>query len=166
MSIPEVRDVSLFHHHPEVPSSSGSVTLSLLVQAGTDGRLADNFRLALTAVRLQAVEFDGSACIEHARFHHYQFRCEFQPGDLEFPLNRLSTKWENLEDLVSAGKILVIADDDSEEHGTDGQSFLELWAKHRNDARAPACSVRWMIVLDDDMNYFLTLQSLPASATR
>ena len=165
MTIPEVRDIGLFSQHPEVPSSSGTTVLSLLIQAGSDGRLADNFRLVLTAARNSAMDFDGSACLEHVRFHHYQFRCEFQPADLDFQLNRLSTKWENLEDLVSAGRLLVIAGDE-EDDDTDGQSFLELWAKHRDDGHPPACALRWLVSLDDDLNFVLLLESLPTSASR
>ncbi len=166
MSFPEVRDIGLFFEHPEVAAPAGTIVLSLLIQAGEDGRLADNFRLTLTAVRNHRVSFSGSACYEHARFHNFVFRCEFQPSDLVFLQNRFTSKWMDLADLVSAGSVLVLADEDHSDDQEDSDGFLQLLEKHKDDAHPPACAIRWMIVMDDVCNFNLMLQSLPATAAR
>jgi len=155
----EIRPSSEFLDDPDVPCGSSNPHLSLLVHLTEDGRVADNFRAALTAHRSIAARFKGRDLFTHKQFHSFKFEFEAAPHEIHLPVGHLAAPWENVADLVAAGRIKAYREG-------DGPSFQDLWEKHSGDASRPSAAVRWAAVLSNDHDLNLVLQGLPADAGR
>ena len=129
----------------DLQALSGSICphLSLLVQVTDDGRIADNFRVALSATRIHTVRFGGAEIFAHKQFHPFTFTYEIAPAEIQFPVGKTAAGWESLAEMISAGKVLAV-------RNGPGPDFLEVWEKHAGDAARPGAAVRWAAVADDD----------------
>ena len=85
-----VRPAADFLEDPDAPCGTACPSLSLLVLLTDDGRVGDNFRIALNSVRPAVARFAGEAIFVHKRFHPYNFTYEVAPHELEFPVGRLA----------------------------------------------------------------------------
>jgi hypothetical protein len=145
------RPSSEFMEDPDAPFGSSCLHVSLLVQVTNDGRVADNFRVALNANRIHAASFKGADIFPHKQFHPFSFKYETAPAEVSIPVGKTAGAWDSIADLVSAGKMLAI-------RNGPGPDFLEVWEKHSRDASKPSASVRWAVVLDDEAGSNLALQ--------
>ena len=155
----DFRPAGEFMEDPQAPCGSACPHVSLLVQVTDDGRVADNFRVALSATRIHTARFKGADIFIHKQFHPFSFTYEMAPAEIEFPVGKTAGGWDSLADMVLSGKILAV-------RIGQGPDFLEVWEKHSGDASRPAAAVRWAVVLDDEAGTNLALQGLPADAKR
>jgi hypothetical protein len=154
---PEIRPANNFMDDPAAACGTRRPHLSLLAQVTDDGRLADEFRVAINAAQAVRVRFEGSDIFAHKQFHHFTFTYPVNPSEVSFPVGHLVTDWVNIHELVSAGRLLSVREG-------DGPDFLQVWEKHAADISRPGGSVRWGVTLDDGGGAELMLQGLPADA--
>jgi hypothetical protein len=154
---PEIRPANTFMDDPAVACGTRRPHLSLLAQVTDDGRLADEFRVAINSAQAVRVRFEGSDIFAHRQFHHFTFTYPVNPSELSFPVGHLVTDWVNIHELVSAGRLLSVREG-------DGPDFLQVWEKHAADISRRGGSVRWGVTLDDGGGAELMLQGLPADA--
>ncbi len=140
MTLHEVRPAAAFTDEPEHPGSSREPFLHLLTQVTESGHVSDNFRIAITAPQEVTFTFKGSAVFSHVWFRPYTFSYTVAAASIEFAVNRLTTEWENVSELVSAGKIVTTRED-------EGEPFLTVWRHHEKDASHPAASVRFAVIV-------------------
>ena len=112
--------------------------------------------MTLTGPRCVTVDFHGSDFFPHATLAPFQFEYQVDPDDLDFAVNRVSTPWVDLPDLVQEGTVVATTDGDIQ--------FEAKWAAHSGDNNPPGAALRWLIAVEDDDSIALHLQGLPASA--
>ena len=151
----EFRSITIFNDPTNTPVGSTQPHVELLAQTTAEGHIADCFRIQTSAAAGFSVRFKSAHLLQHAQLHRYTFTWDIDVNSLKWPLNRFTTAWENLTDLVRGGKIMVLDDPEAEEVET---SFLTWWEARSKDACAPAASVRWAVVAEDDGTLELQLQ--------
>jgi hypothetical protein len=151
----EFRSITIFKDPTNTPVGSTQPHVELLAQSSAEGQIADCFRLHTSAAASFSLRFKAAHLLQHQQLHRYTFSWDIDVNSLSWPLNRFSTPWENLTDLVRGGKVMVLDDPDAEEVET---SFLTWWEARAKDACAPAGAVRWAIVAEDDGTLELQLQ--------
>jgi hypothetical protein len=100
--------------------------------------------------------FKGSDLFTHAQFRCFDFSYTVRPAGLSFAWNRLATEWANVSELVSAGMMQSLRED-------EGDAFLDVWDRHVKDAAHPAAAVRFVEVMNDDFEFDLMLEGRPAA---
>jgi len=151
----EFRSITIFNDATNTPVGSTGPMVELLAQAGAEGHIADCFRIHTSAAAGHNLRFKAAHLLQHEQLHRYTFTWEVDVNSLIWPLNRFTTAWENITDLVRGGKVMVMDDPDAEEVET---SFLTWWEARAKDACAPAGAVRWAVVAEDDGTLELQLQ--------
>ena len=151
-----IREEAAFTEHPRAEHGIRKPHLNLLAKVGPQAQLVDDFRVALTGPKCVTVDFHGSDFFPHAALAPFQFEYQVDPDDLDFLVNRLSTPWKDLPDLVHSGDIVAT---------TDGDDHFEVkWALHSGDSNPPGAALRWIVAVEDDDSIALHLQGLPPSA--
>ena len=151
----EFRSITTFQDPTNTPIGPERPFVELLAQSTGEGHVADCFRIHTSSVTDVGIRFKAAHFLQHAQLHRYTFSMEVNANELSWPLNRFTTAWENLTDLVRRGKVMVIDDPAAEEVET---SFLTWWESHSKDACAPAGAIRWALVAEDDGSLELQLQ--------
>ena len=151
----EFRSITTFKDPTNTPIGPERPFVELLAQVSGDGHIADCFRLHTSSMADVGIRFKAAHLLQHTQLHRYTFSMEVDANSLVWPLNRFTTAWENLTDLVRGGKVLVMDDPDAEDVES---SFLTWWEAHSKDACAPAGAVRWALVAEDDGTLELQLQ--------
>ena len=158
----DFRSITIFNNPTNTPVGSEQGLVELLAQSTAEGIIADCFRLHTSAAATIAVRFKSSHLLQHHQLHRYTFSWDVDVNSLNWPLNRFTTPWENLTDLIRGGKVMVVDDPDAEEVET---SFLTWWDARAKDACAPAAAVRWAVVAEDDGVLELQLQGINAGTS-
>ena len=151
----DFRSLTIFKDPTNTPVGSEQGLVELLAQSTAEGVIADCFRLHTSVAATLGVRFKASHLLQHNQLHRYTFSWDVDVNALNWPLNRFTTPWENLTDLIRGGKVMVIDDPDAEEVES---SFLTWWDARAKDACAPAGAVRWAVVAEDDGTLELQLQ--------
>ena len=153
----EFRSITIFKDPTNTPVGSELAHVELLAQATAEGLIADCFRVETSASAPFGLRFKAAHLLQHNQLHRYSFSWEIDVNKLTWPLNRFTTPWENLTDLIRGGKVMVMDDPDAEEVET---TFLTWWDARSKDACAPAGAVRWAVVAEDDGTLELQLQGI------
>ncbi len=132
----------------------------LLVQVDDDGRAESHFRFALEGKKLEA-DFRSEDIYSDDTLSGFSLRLHVRAEDVELRQNCLSSKWEDLDDLVAKNVVLVSSDSSLEDAGTEFRAAFEA-AKERNPALGAA--VRWALQARRPAGLRLALQGLPTSA--
>jgi hypothetical protein len=80
---------------------------------------------------------------------------------MDLEANTLSSKWEDLEDLVARSKMIPSAGGSMAPKGAEFRRHLADWRASEPEAGA---AVRWELRCGDEDGLYLILQGLPASA--
>ena len=145
---------------PEVPASTIAHTMELMAQLRPSGRILDGFRVALDgAVPLQR-ELDLATIIPSTSFHGYRLQMQYWARDIQIRRNTLTTAWQNVPDLVASNDTTVL---DATGAGVPPAEFLRL-LQEGNDDDPESAAFRWAIIVGEDGNPRLQLQTLPCDA--
>jgi hypothetical protein len=121
----DIRPANTFNDDPAAACGTRRPHLSLLAQITDDGRLADEFRVAINSTHAIRVRFKGSdVFVHHKQFHCFTFTFSVNPHELSFPVGRLTTTWIDI-------------------HDGRGADFSEVWDKHAADISRPGGAIRW-----------------------
>jgi hypothetical protein len=131
----EVLPEADFHQTPVVAAPSNAPHASLLAYLSDGGHIGDDFRVTLTSQHRLTARFEGSAISPHLAFQNYTFEIEEDLNALVFQLNRMATRWADLDKMVASGAATAVSRD------RDAPQFLELGARHKGDLSAPAAAI-------------------------
>ena len=144
---------------PPIPDD-GSLQGRLLLAVGASGRLEDHFRVVFGGGQQPTVSFTGDKISDHPAITPYKFRMDINPDLIEIKTNSFVSKWEDLEALVGADKLLVSSTDKADA----GPTFREGWDTAKRSAKPPAAAIRWFAQANPAYEFKLALQALPATA--
>ena len=143
-------------HNPE----DGSLQGRLLLAVDAAGRLEDHFRIVFGGGQKPSVNFSGANISDHPALTSFKFRIEADPESIDFKKNSFSSKWEDLEAMVAADRILV----SSEQEEDAGPQFRDAWEAAKKAKKPAAAALRWSAQANAAYGFKLTLQALPGTA--
>ena len=147
-------------YKPPAIAGDDSLQGRMLIRVSSAGRLEDHFRLAVGGTNQIAANFNGPDISDHPALAAFKFRLEIDPANITFKANSFSTKWEDLEHLVAADRILVSTTDEADA----GALFRREWEAAKRSTTPPAASLRWSIQANTTYGFKLALLALPATA--
>jgi len=163
MNLPELdmrqfADFSRFSGADEPDQEDDHLYAYTLVQVAASGRVEHHYRVALASnLRLKAA-FPSTNLCHHASLKDYSFTVETDPADINLHQNAFTTKWEDLADLVAAGKVSIPSKADAE------AEFRTTWEALKKAEKPAAAALRWRLMAHPAYGYRLVLQGLPATA--
>jgi hypothetical protein len=83
-----------------------SVKAFLLVQMDKDGRAKSNFRFALEGRKIET-DFSSGDIFQIRSLAGFTFKLHVRAEEIELKQNGLSSKWEDLDELVAKGLLLT-----------------------------------------------------------
>jgi hypothetical protein len=144
---------------PAVPEDD-SLVGRLLVRISNTARLEDHFKVVLGGAQNIQANFAGPDLNLHPQIQRFRFRLEMNPAAIDLKANCFSGKWEDLEDLVAAEKILV----STEEQADASAQFRAECEACKNTENKIAASLRWAVQANQAYGFRVVLQTLPATA--
>jgi hypothetical protein len=138
-----------------------AVKAFLLVQVDDNGRAESHFRFALEGKKLEA-DFRSDDIFSDESLAGYSLRLHVRAEDIELRQNCLSSKWEELVDLVAKNTVLVSKDASIEEAGFEFRSAFSAAREQDPDLGA---AIRWSLQARKPTGLRIVLQGLPALAT-
>ncbi len=157
----DIRPEAQFEAFPGDRGDDGTLGGHLLVMVDDDGRADGHFRVALTGAGRLTSTFNANILLGQAELSCFELTVEQKPAEVRFKTNTLVSKWENLEDLVAAERVMASTDEQEDAE----QLFREAWSAAKGGNSPPAASLRWAMQADPDHGFNVVLQALPA-ATR
>ena len=147
------------YHIPPSPDD-GSLQGRLLLAVGASGRLEDHFRVVFGGGQQPTVSFNGDRISDHPAISPFKFRMDINPDLIAIKTNSFVSKWEDLEAMVGADRIIVSSTEDADA----GPTFREGWEAAKKSAKPPAAAIRWSAQANPAYGFKLALQALPATA--
>ena len=145
---------------PEVTASTAAYTMELMAQLRPSGRILDGFRVALDGALPLQREVDMATIIPSATFRGYRLQLQYWTRDINIRRNTLTTAWQDVPELVAANDTVVL---DATGAGVSPGEFQRLL--QASDEEDPdSAAIRWAIIVGEDGNPRLQLQSLPCDA--
>jgi hypothetical protein len=144
---------------PVVPAASTAHTLELLAQLRPTGRILDGFRLSMDGPLLER-QLDLGQLIPVNAFKGYRLQFQFWPRDIQIRRNMMSSAWIDVPALICSNEAQVL-DERGREVAAD--QFMELLESLPEEGPESG-SLRWAVVIGDDGDPRLQLQSLPSDA--
>jgi hypothetical protein len=111
-------------YSPAVQSESTRATL--LAEVSVEGRLIGNFRWSLSGKELISMTFSLASINASLSEEDYELTWQLRPEDVELRHNHSSGDWEDLEDLISRGKISVSKGGEDGSHSLLGKSYIRF----------------------------------------
>ncbi len=131
------------------------------MQVDDDGRAESHFRFTLEGKKIEA-DFRSEDIFTHEILAGYSLRIHVRAEDIDLRQNCLTTKWEDLIELVAKSTVLVSKDSSLEDAATE---FRAAFASAQEQDPDLGAAVRWALQARKPTGLRLILQGLPASAT-
>lgn len=155
----QVEDGSLFRTFGPLVEED-TVQAFLLLQVNNAGEADDGFRAALGGNELNC-EVWCRDLVEVSRLRPYRLMLEVRPAEVEFKLNSLTTRWEDLDSFVATGRAAVFKGAAKEDESAE---FRRDLATSQEEDADLGMAVRWILQADGDHAVRVTLQGLPGRA--
>ena len=142
INVLEMRPAAEFGtYKPPAIAGDDSLQGRMLIRVSSAARLEDHFRLAVGGTNQIAANFNGPDISDHPALAAFKFRLEIDPANITFKANSFSTKWEDLEHLVAADRILVSTTDEADA----GALFRREWEEPKDlqHHQRPHCAGRF-----------------------
>jgi hypothetical protein len=145
---------------PALSDAGATLWGHVLVRINNAGLVEDHYQVRLGGSQLISASFDGSAILKPASLQGFNFTIERRPHDLVFRDNSLVSRWEDVEELVSANLLMA----HHGEHQSADQRFREAWARAKTADPDLGAALRWSIQAHPTYGLKLALQGMPVSA--
>jgi hypothetical protein len=155
-----IRARTLFKAYASEEEPGNSIKVSLLVQVDDEGRAESHYRFALEGDK-QKFDFWSEDIFTTDKLTGFEMKIHIRPEEITIRQNSTTSKWENLEDLVAKGDIIVTNSDDQEDQGARFREAYEMALQEDHDLGA---AVRWAIVGKKGGGLRLALEGLPTTA--
>jgi hypothetical protein len=133
--------------------------LTLLLQTDGSGHAGEGFRFVVSSSKITAIIWSRDI-LDNAELAGYQLRYELRGQDIEIRPNSLTSQWEDLDNLIGKGKIVVTGG--SEE--PLNSSFRQTWAAGKKKCPQLGAAIRWAVLATPRGDLKLNLQGLPGDA--
>jgi hypothetical protein len=161
MADPQVKPNSLYRVYHLSEEAEDEVRACFLLQITNQGEAEAGFRFTLEGSEPLEMTFMAKDLVDCRETRDYMLRCNFQPEDVDLEANTLSSRWEDLEDLVARSKLIPSPGDSLTSKGAEFRRHLADWKASEPEAGA---AVRWALRCGDEEGLYLILQGLPATA--
>jgi hypothetical protein len=161
MADPQVKPNSFYRVFRLAEEAGDGVRACFLLQVTNQGEAEAGFRFTLEGNETLEMDFMAKDLIDYRETKDYLLKCELQPEDVDLEANTLSTRWEDLEDLVARSKMIPSTGSSMTPKGAEFRRHLADWRASEPEAGA---AVRWALRCGDEDGLYLILQGLPASA--
>jgi hypothetical protein len=138
---------------------SSAIAVELHATVRTNGRVMDGFQFRVGGDVFN-VEAKLSSFIPNPVFKDWLVRFQQRPANILIRPNMATSVWQCLGALVAMREADII---DQTGAGVSAGRFLGILGEMEDEPDAAA--FRWAVVINDDMNIGLRLQTLPAPAT-
>jgi hypothetical protein len=140
------------------PRAASSLNMELLIQARPNGRMLDHFRIGLGGTSILDASFSLASIFPFPAARDWTAKYQVWPRDVDLRRNMATTGWKDLPTLVASRDVLVFSSSSEEAIAAD------LVAEAVRSSKAGA-SIRFAVIVGEDLTINLQLQGLPASAT-
>jgi hypothetical protein len=161
MADPQVKPNSLYRVFRLSEEAGDGVRACFLLQITNQGEAEAGFRFTLEGNETLEMDFMAKDLVDYRETKDYLLKCELQPEDVDLEANTLSSRWEDLEDLVARSKMIPSTGGSMAPKGAEFRRHLADWKASEPEAGA---AVRWALRCGDEDGLYLILQGLPASA--
>ena len=107
----ELHPFNLFRLYKSTEENGNShddhLKASFLLQVSESGKAEDNFRFNIEGDVSIEVEFGGEDLLANKLFKPFSFNMVVRPDDLDIKRNGLSGTWDDLQQAISEGFVLV-----------------------------------------------------------
>ena len=143
----ELHPFNLFRLYKSTEENGNShddhLKASLLLQVSESGKAEDNFRFNIEGDVSIEVEFGGEDLLANKLFKPFSFNMVVRPDDLDIKRNGLSGTWDDLQQAISEGFVLV-----QKKNSSSGakKEFLDLWDEEKVKNPNFGAAIRWAIL--------------------
>ncbi len=137
-----VKARTLFKAYTSGEEPGNSIKLCLLVQVDDEGRAESHFRFALEGEK-QEFDFWSEDIFTSDKLAGFGMKLHLRPEDIAIRQNSTTSKWENLEDLVARGDIIVTLNNSQDDHGA---RFREAYEAALEEDHELGAAVRWAVL--------------------
>ena len=161
----ELHPFNLFRLYKSTEENGNShddhLKASFLLQVSESGKAEDNFRFNIEGDVSIEVEFGGEDLLANKLFKPFSFNMVVRPDDLDIKRNGLSGTWDDLQQAISEGLVLV-----QKKNSSSGakKEFLDLWDEEKVKNPNFGAAIRWAILACEG-GLRLDLQGLPGMAS-
>ncbi len=156
----EVRARTLFKAFASGEEGTNAVKAFLLVQVDDEGRAESHYRIALEGGK-QEFDFWREDIFTSDKLTGFSMKFHLRPEEITIRQNSITSKWENLEDLVAKGDITV---SHSDSQGDQSARFREAYEAALEEDQNLGAAVRWAVLGKKGGGLRLALESLPGTA--
>lgn len=130
--------------------------MELLAQIRPNGRVLDHYRITLGGSKILDVSVPLSKLLVSSRSNALKLRYQIWPRDISIKRNMTTSGWSDMYELLSSRAASVV--------GAEGETIpYEAILEDLKEAGESA-SVRFAVIIGEDLHMKLMLQCLPASA--
>ena len=143
----ELHPFNLFRLYKSTEENGNShddhLKASFLLQVSESGKAEDNFRFNIEGDVSIEVEFGGEDLLANKLFKPFSFNMVVRPDDLDIKRNDLSGTWDDLQQAISEGLVLV-----QKKNSSSGakKEFLDLWDEEKVKNPNFGAAIRWAIL--------------------
>jgi hypothetical protein len=156
----EVKARTLFKAYASGEEPNSSVKVFLLVQVDDEGRAKSHYRFALEGDK-QEFDFCSEDIFTSDKLSGFGMKLHLRPEEITIRQNSTTSKWENLEDLVARGDIIVTHNDSQDDQGA---RFREAYEAALEEDHELGAAVRWAVLGKKGGGLRLALEGLPGTA--
>jgi len=143
------------------PRSPGELGMEVMVQARSNGRLIDHFRVTLNGSSMLKVEVPLNAIFCTADLPPWSLRWDIWPRDVTLRRNMCTSAWVDAYTAILANEIEVV-----DKKGEIPKEKVESFFKQGKDKLVLHAAFRWAVGISEDLKMALSLQCLPASVSQ
>ena len=144
------------------PRQAEHTDAHLLLQTNASGQAIEGFRVALDGAAVDA-DFWARDILEVQHLKKFRLRYEIRPEDIDLRPNTLSSRWEDIDDLLAQGTVSAFEGEGREDKNAIARKMLDAARHLDNDTGA---SLRWIVQAEGNRGLKLVLQCLPRPASR
>jgi hypothetical protein len=157
----QVKPNSLYRVFRQAAEDSGDVKACFLLQITNRGEAEAGFRYTLEGSESIEMDFMAKDLVDFQETKDFLLRCDLLPEDIDLEANTLSSRWEDLDELVAGGKLVPTTGESLAAKTAEFRRHMAAWKVADPEAGA---AVRWALRSGEGEGLYLILQGLPASA--
>ncbi len=161
MADSQVKPNSLYRVFRQAAEDSGDVRACFLLQIINQGEAEAGFHFMLEGSESLEIDFMAKDLVDYKETKDFLLNCDLLPEDIDLEANTLSSRREDLDDLVARGKLVPTTGESLVPKAAEFRRHMANWKIMDPEAGA---AVRWALRSGEGEGLYLILQGLPASA--
>ena len=116
-----IKPINLYKIFTKEAGEDDPLSGSLLADMSVTGRLFGSFRFIISGPKIIEIKFEAASITNIPGAAEFILTMEVRPEDIVLRPNLLSSKWEDLADMVAKGRILASRGEDDGGHDFLGE---------------------------------------------